>query len=193
MKKVLSVLVAGMMMLTAASCKKKEEQPKPEAVPQQTMQHSAVPEGPIIDSPMPQPPAPGHGASGPKVEFQVVVSQEVKERWSAVRFIIEDKAKNSKQELSAPINGEVKIPDSNLTVKVGPFLPDFKMAGDTITSASGDLNNPAVGVVIYENGKQIFPEPGKKWGWLWSRKELQMMHPFQHERFTLALKEGINK
>jgi len=140
---------------------------------------------------MPQSPAPGHGMPAQKVDFKIVVPREVEGRWSAVKFIVEDKVKNSKQELSAPVGGELKIPDSNLVVKVGPFMPDFKMNGDTITSGSNDLNNPAVGVVVYENGKQIFPAEDKKVGWLYVK--FPAVHPFQHERFALALKEGVRK
>jgi len=184
MKKIFSVLIAGMMLLSVASCKKKEEQP------QQAPQQGAVPHGPLVESQMPQSPTPGHGMPGQKVEFKVVVPKEVEGHWSAVKFIIEDKTQNKKQELSAPIGGELKIPDSNLTVKVGPFLPDFKMTGDMITSATNDLINPAVGVKIYENGAQIFPASGQ-WGWLYMK--FPSIHPFQHQRFALALKEGIKK
>lgn len=187
MKKTLSVLIVGMMLLSVASCKKKEEQP-------QAPQQGAVPQGPLVESPMTQPSAPGHGMPGQKpgqkIEFKVVVPKEVENHWSAVKFIIEDKTQNKKQEISAPIGGELKIPDSNLTVKVGPFLPDFKMTGDMITSATNDMVNPAVGVIIYENGAQIFPASGQ-WGWLYMK--FPTIHPFQHQRFTLALKEGIKK
>jgi len=198
MKKPLSVLiVAVMILLPIVGCKKKEEQPQP--LPQQ---RGAMPQGPIVETPMQQPSAPpgqmpqGHGMPGaaiPKVEFQIVVPQNVKAQWSAVKFIVADKVNNKQLELSAPIDKETKIPDTNLVVKVGPFLPDFRMDGNTITSSTNEPNNPAVGVIIYEDGKQIFPEPGKKWGWFWARKELQMMHLFQHQRFALTLKEGVKK
>ncbi|MBI5409149.1 MAG: DUF2155 domain-containing protein, partial [Nitrospirae bacterium] len=101
-----------------------------------------------------------------------------------------DRKQNKQQELTANIGGEVKIPDSNLIVKVGPFLPDFKMNGAVITSASNDLNNPSVGVAIFENSAQVFPSSGK-WGWLYAR--YPEIHPFQHDRFGLKLKEGIKK
>ena len=198
MKKSLSaLLIVVMILLSIAGCKKKEEQPQPAR-----QQQGGIPQGPIVETPMSQPSAPpgqmppGHGAPGAavqKVEFQVVVPQEVKDRWSAVKFIVVDKVQNKQQEISAPIGGEMKIPDSNLTVKVGPFLPDFKMDANIITSSTNEPNNPAVGLIIYEGGNQIYPEPGKKWGWFWARKELQAMHIFQHQRYALTLKEGIKK
>jgi hypothetical protein len=198
MKRSLSVvMVVVMILFSIAGCKKKEEQQQPA-----TQQQGGIPQGPIVETPMSPPSAPmgqmppGHGMPGdaaPKVEFQVVVPQEVKDRWSAVKFIVEDKIHNKQLEISAPIDGETKIPDTNLLVKVGPFLPDFRMDANTITSSSNEPKNPAVGVIIYEDGKQIFPEPGKKWGWFWARKELQMMHLFQHQRYALTLKEGVKK
>ncbi|RJQ45172.1 MAG: hypothetical protein C4538_08860 [Nitrospiraceae bacterium] len=184
MKSLLSVFVVALLLMSAAACKKKEEKPQP--VPQQ----GSAPQGPIVESPMTQSPPPGHGTSGPKVEFQVAVPQEVKDHWSGVRFIIEDKEQNKKQELSATIGSEVKIPDSALMIKVGPFLPDFKMSGDTISSTTNDLINPAVGVIVYENGTKVFPASGQ-WGWLYMK--FPTIHSFQHPRFAIALKEGIKK
>ncbi|MBI5740546.1 MAG: hypothetical protein HZA16_07480 [Nitrospirae bacterium] len=187
MKKTLLALTAAMLLLSTEACKKKEEHPQP---PAQQAPHGGLPQGPVTGSP--QAPAPGHGMPQvQKVDLKVVVPKEVEGRWSAVKFIVEDKSKNSKQELSAPVGGELKIPDSNLVVKVGPFMPDFKMNGDTITSASNDANNPAVGVVVYEGGKQIFPPDDKKIGWIYVK--FPAIHPFQHDRFTLALKEGVKK
>lgn len=198
MRKYLSVMMVVVMILfSIAGCKKKEEQQQPA-----TQKQGGIPQGPIVEAPMTNPSAPqgqmppGHGmpdGAVPKVEFQIVIPQNVKAQWSAVKFIVADKVQNKQLEISAPIDGETKIPDSDLVVKVGPFLPDFRMDANTITSSTNEPNNPAVGVIVYENGKQIFPESGKKWGWLWARKELQTMHLFQHQRFTLNLKEGVRK
>ena len=194
MKKSLSIMmVAAMIIFSITGCKKKEE-PKQPAM----QQPGGIPQGPIVETPMSgqQGQMPPHGMPGaeiPKVEFQVVVPQNVKGNWSAVKLIVTDKTRNKQIEISVPIDGKAKVPDTNLVIKVGPFLPDFKMEGNIITSSSNEPNNPAVGVIVDEDGKQIFPEPGKKWGWLWARKELQMMHLFQHERYALTLKEGVKK
>ena len=182
-----------MVLFSIAGCKKKEEPQQPAM-----QQPGGIPQGPIVETPMSgqQGQMPPHGMPGaevPKVEFQVVVPQNVKGNWSAVKLIVTDKTRNKQMEISVPIDGKAKVPDTNLVIKVGPFLPDFKMEGNIITSSSNEPNNPAVGVIVDEDGKQIFPEPGKKWGWLWARKELQMMHLFQHERYALTLKEGVKK
>jgi hypothetical protein len=133
---------------------------------------------------------PGHGTTEQKVKFQIIVPPEVKEQWHSVKLLVEDKKLNKKQEFIVRTGEVFKIPNSRLTVKIGPFLPDFKMSGQIITSASNKQNNPTVGVIIYEDGKQIFPKSGE-WGWLFAR--FPTIHSFQHERYSLILKEGIKK
>ena len=162
-----------------SSCKKKEEQP--------TVKKETMASGPTIDTPAG---APAHGTPGQKPEIQIVVPAEVKETWAAVTFIVEDKKENKKQDITVNIGDEFKIPGSGLTVKTGPFLPDFKMSAQTITSASNNPVNPSVGVEIYDNGEKVFP-PSGKWGWLYMN--FPTIHSFQHERYSLTLKEGLKK
>jgi hypothetical protein len=179
MKKAIRIISVIMMILFVLSaCKKKEEQPVPQAPAQ----------GPIIDSPSTLPG--GHGMIGQKIEFEVVVPPEVKEKWSAVKLIVNDNKLNEENEFTVAIGDELKIPDSDLSVKVGPFFPDFKMSGQIITSASNEANNPSAGIKVFAGEKLIFPESGE-WGWLYSK--FPTIHPFQHERFELKLKEGVEK
>jgi hypothetical protein len=181
--------------LGLGACKKKEQQPVPQA-PQMPPAGQMPPGGQM--PPMGQmPPAgqmpPGQGAGNVTVpkDLKIVVPDIVKGKWSAVKIIVDDKASKKKQEYTVNLNSEFKVPNSNLKIAVGDFIPDFKMNGDTITSASGDPNNPAVGVKVFDGGKQIFPAPGKKWGWLYSK--FPMMHPFEHPQYGLFLKEGVKK
>ena len=104
--------------------------------------------------------------------------------------VVLNKKTNKAQEFIVKLSGELKIPDSRLTVTVGDFLPDFKMGAQVITSSSNNPVNPAVGVKIFEDGTQIFPETGK-WGWLYANHPT--IHPFQHESFSVTLKEGVEK
>ncbi len=178
MKNILLISLIAIALLLPA-CQKKEDQEAPKA---------SMAKGPIIDT---QIGSQGHsGAAIQKTEFQVIVPPEVKEKWSAVKFIIEDKEESKQLEITSKIGEEFKIPDSNLTVKTGPFLPDFKMSAATITSVTNDPKNPSVGVAIYEDGKKIFP-PSGEWGWLYMN--FPTIHSFQHERYGLVLKEGIEK
>ncbi|MBI4698164.1 MAG: DUF2155 domain-containing protein [Nitrospirae bacterium] len=179
MKKILSLSISIMILLSFASCSKKEEAPVSQPAP-------PIAQGPIVESPATPP---GHPAApAQKVEYTVVVPPDVKGKWDAVKLSIEDMQLTKTQEYTVKLGSELKIPNSNLTVKVGEFLPDFKLEGTTITSASNMLNNPAVGVMITENGAQVFPATGK-WGWLYAKHPT--IHPFQHNRFRVLLKEGV--
>jgi len=156
--KVVALMIAGSLVFTMACKKKEEAKPTEQAAPAPGM---------VVPS---QPP-------------EVVVPEAVKGKWSAVKIAIEDKTAKSTKEVSIKLNSDYKIPNSTLTIKVGEFLPDFKMEGTVITSASDQPNNPAVKIVVMDGDKEIFK------GWLYSK--FPAIHPFQHERFGLTLKEGL--
>ena len=184
MKKTILVLSALALLFSFGACQKKEEKIEVK---------SQAPSGPIIDATIP-----GHGKGGTgipgqdvkKTEFSVVVPQEVKDSWTSAVFIIDDKQESKQDEITVKIGGEFDIAGSGLVVKIGPFLPDFKMSAETITSTSNNPGNPAIGVEIYENGAKVFP-PSGKWGWLYAN--FPTIHSFEHSRYGLALKEGIKK
>ncbi len=158
MKSSIVVLTLLIVMVLPAACKKKEE-------------------------PAQKTPPPGHGIVIPKGQTKIVVPDFVKDKWKAVRLEILNKSTNKKEEVTINLKSEYNIPDSNLKVKVGDFLPDFRMDGLTITSASNEPKNPAVYVVVSEGENEIFK------GWLYSK--FPSIHPFQHEIYTLTLLGGI--
>ncbi len=182
MKKILLTLTISVLLFSFAACKGKEAEEQAEVPQRQTLQP-----GPIIDQKAGGLP---HGVQPPKTELQVVVPENVKAEWPSVIIIVEDKKENTKEEFTVNTDGEFQIPDSDLTVKVGPFLPDFKMGASTITSATSEPNNPSVGIAILQDGNKVFPKTGE-WGWLYSK--FPTIHSFQHDRFGLLLKEGVKK
>lgn len=184
------VLVAGMIvaMVAAVGCKKKEEKPAPPQGAQQLPGgHPPVPGAPGGQQ-MPGGPEmaqQGGGMPMPKAgTLKTVVPDAVKGKWGAVKLVIEDKSSKKRQEYSVNLNSDFKVPNSNLTIKVGDFLPDFRMA-DTITSASNQLNNPAVFIKVTENNAEVFK------GWLYSK--FPTIHPFEHPKFGISLKEAVAK
>ena len=191
-RKVLVVIVSLVLAFTIGACKKKEpEKPVPQVptqpVPQMPMQ-------PAPQMPMqPMQPAPQSPMQRPMTlgETKVVVPGSVKGKWTSVKLVVEDKVKKESKEYTVNLNSDFKIPDSNLKVHVGEFLPDFKMQGLTLTSASNEPKNPAVAIRVMEGNKQIVPAQGKKWGWLFSR--MPSVHPINHPKYMIILKEGIPK
>jgi hypothetical protein len=121
----------------------------------------------------------------PETGVNIVIPVEIRQKWISVVIVVDDKKDNKQEELTVDIGGELKIPDSDLTVKIGPFVPEFSLNENTITSLSSEPKNPSVGIAVMQNGEKIFPEKGK-WGWL--HANFPKIHPFQHERFALTLK-----
>lgn len=174
MRKTLLIVLCAVLALSIGACnKKKEEKPLTTTMPGATG----------MEQPNFQPTPPGHAVT--KTERKVVVPDNVKGKWSAVKVMLEDKSSKKIQELTIKLNSEYKVPNTDLRLVVGEFLPDFRMDAGTITSASNELNNPAVAVKVYEGDKEIFK------GWLYMK--FPTIHPFDHPKYGLTLKEGIKK
>jgi hypothetical protein len=170
-------------------------------MPQGQMPQGQMPPGQMPQGQMPQgqmPPGqmpPGQQFARPGMttmgKTQVIIPESVKGKWSGVKIIFEDKVSKTKQEYVVKLNGDFQIPNSNIKIHVGEFLPDFRMDGLNLTSGSNDPRNPALGIKVFENNKQIFPAPGKQWGWLFSK--VPSIHPFEHPKYGITLKEGVKK
>jgi hypothetical protein len=206
MKKVFILTACLVLVFSLSACKKKEEQtPVPQTVPQTgpitgpimppgQMPPGQMPPGQMPPGQMPPGQMPPGGKSGmmmPRGQSKVVVPELVKGKWDGAKLIFEDKISKTRQEYTVKLNSDFKFPNSNLKIHVGDFLPDFRMDGLNLTSGSNEPRNPALGIKIFENDKQIFPAPGKQWGWLFSK--VPSIHPFEHPKYGIILKEGVKK
>jgi hypothetical protein len=191
MKRKIMVLACSIALLLAAgACKKKQEQP----VPQTNIPGQQMPAGQPGQPGMPpaQPGMqPGQNIVMPKGETKIVMPDAVKGQWKAVVLQVESKATKKTAEYTVNLNSDFKVPNSNLKITVGEFLPDFRLNLLEVTSPTNEPNNPAVGVRIFDGSKQVFPAPGKKWGWLYAK--FPTMHPFEHPDFSIVLKGGVKK
>ncbi len=168
-KKMIAVVVILVLAVSFGACKKKEEKPQ-------------LPAGhPAMEGGMP----PAAMPNVPKVERTVVVSKEVATKWKAVKLSIENKAAKTTKEYTVNIGSELSVPNTNMTVKVLAFLPDFKMSDKEFYSASDKPNQPAAQVVVTENGKEIWSN------WLFSLQP--SIHPFQHQNVGIVLLSGVPK
>ncbi len=199
-KKVMATVCGVALLLSAGACKKKQEQPMPQTnIPGQQMpagqpgMQPGMPGQPGMPPGMPAGMPPGGKIVMPKGETRIVVPDTVKGKWKAVVLHIEDKATKKGADYTVNLNSDFKVPNSNLKITVGEFLPDFRMNGLDMTSTSNEPNNPAVAVRIYEGSKELFPSAGKKWGWLYGKPEFRTMHPFEHQKYSVTLMNGIKK
>jgi len=179
MKKQILVAVCSMaLVLSFGACKKKEEKP-------QAPQSGAPAQGQLPPDHQ-QPGGPGgQQVTMPKGQTSVALPDAVKGKWKAVILVVEDKGSKKQTEYTINVNSDFKVPGSNLKLAVGEFIPDFKMDGLTITSSSNEPNNPAVGVKVFEDDKEVFK------GWLYSK--FPAVHPFEHPKYALLLKSGVKK
>jgi len=197
------------LVFSFAACKKKEEQQLPQTqvpmaspgqMPPGQMPPGQMPPGQMPPGQMPPgqmpPGAQQMGKPGMMMahgKTQIVVPPDVKGKWSGAKIIVEDKATKAKQEYTVKLNTDFKVPNSNLKIHVGEFLPEIQFEGQTITSKSNQPNNPGLTIRVYENDKQIFPDPksGKQWAWLFAK--VPSMHAFVHSKYGIILKEGVKK
>jgi hypothetical protein len=125
-----------------------------------------------------------HGVKqGDKQKHQVVIPEEIKNRWQAINLAITDKQTAKTQTVVVALGASYRIPGSELTIKAGDFIPDFKVDALSVTSVSNKPNNPAVNVTVSEGGKEIFN------GWLFEK--YPEVHAFKHKRYAVVLKEGV--
>lgn len=162
----LSLLALLVLVLAGPSCKKKEQPPP-------------APQG------MAGQPGSPHGPMGGGPEKTIVVPEDVKAAWKAVKIEVNYKDKNATKQFDVPLHSDFRVPDTDLTVKVGAFLPHFSMSAEQITSNPATPENPACRVEIQEGGKEVFK------GWLFAR--FPEVHPFEHGKVGVTLVSGVKK
>jgi len=118
-----------------------------------------------------------------KKESVVVVPDNVKGKWKAVKIAVTDKETNKQNVYTVAIGSEFTLPNTTLTVKVDTFLPNFRMEGTMLTSQSNEPKNPAAQIRIIEGGNEIFK------GWLFSL--FPTTHAFQHPKYGFTLVDFI--
>ena len=137
--------------------------------------------------PPPEQPSMMHGHADIQLptteEMKVIIPDDVKAKWKGVRLTVMDRETMSAADYTVPLGGRIAIPGSKIEIKTEEFLPDLKIEGKIYTTASSDLLNPAIHVLITEDGKEIFR------GWLFQK--FPSVHPFKHQRFGITLKEPV--
>ncbi len=119
-----------------------------------------------------------------KIEREIVVPDETEGKWKAVKLLVKnkkDEARNTMKTVNLGSNFELE--DSGIKVTVGPFLPNFVMSKSAYTSKGNELINPAVQLVVEQNGKTLYT------GWAFAK--YPTMYAFEHEDFALQLIDYI--
>lgn len=103
--------------------------------------------------------------------------------WNGVRIKVQALDGGEPAIVDVPLGEETVLADSGLHLTATTFLPDMTMDESGIGSASPEPNNPAVQVVIREQGQDDYA------GWLFAA--MPEIHPFPHDRYSVTLVEGL--
>jgi hypothetical protein len=122
-------------------------------------------------------------AMGSPLNTEITVAPEIAAAWSGVHVQIVEFETEDAQAFDISLGDTVELGNSGLTLTAVAFVPDFVMDEGGITSRSADPNNPAVRVVISEDGAVDYE------GWLFAA--MPGIHPYPHERYRVLLVEGI--
>ena len=119
-----------------------------------------------------------------KIERGVVVPDGVKGKWKAVKLLVKNKKDEERNEMKIiTLGSSFELEDSGIKVTVGPFLPNFVMNQKAYTSSGNELTNPAVQLVVEQNGKTLYT------GWAFAK--YPTMYAFEHDVFALQLMDYI--
>jgi len=120
-----------------------------------------------------------------KIERGVVVPDGVKGKWKAVKLLVKNKKDEERNEMKTiTLGSSFELEDSGIRVTVGPFLPNFVMSQKAYTSSGNELTNPAVQLVVEQNGKTLYT------GWAFAK--YPTMYAFEHDVFALQLMDYIS-
>jgi hypothetical protein len=117
------------------------------------------------------------------LDTEIALAPEIAEAWTGVKILLIDKDSSDEQTFDVMLGGTEPLGDSGLTIGIDTFIPDFAMDEKGIRSRSAHTDNPAVRVLITEEGGSGFQ------GWLFAA--MPEIHPFEHERYQVLLVEGI--
>lgn len=119
-----------------------------------------------------------------QVYREVTVPKSVAGKWQAVKILVLDKRDEERNTMqTVALGSSITLGDSGITVTAQEFLPNFVMDKTSYTSLDNTLGNPAVHLVIHENGQEIFE------GWIFGK--YPNLYAFQHDRFALQLMDFI--
>jgi len=119
---------------------------------------------------------------GVKIDRGIVVPKEVDGQWKAVKIRVRNKIDESRNSIKTVSLGNSFELDG-IKVSVGPFMPNFVMTQKNYSSKGNELTNPAVRLVVEENGKVLYE------GWAFAK--YPTMYAFEHDEFAFELMDYI--
>ena len=121
---------------------------------------------------------------GQKVQRQIILPKTVEGKWKAVKILIRDKTDDEQSVMkTVDLGSQFTLANGTMTVTADQFLPNFVLTKTEVTSQGNELKNPAVHLVVTENGKEIYN------GWTFAM--YPTLYAFEHERYGFQLMDFI--
>ena len=121
---------------------------------------------------------------GVNIDRGIVVPKAVEGQWKAIKIMVRNKIDESRSSMkTVSLGSSFKLDGSTIKVMVGPFMPNFVMTQTNYTSKGNELTNPAVRLVVEENGKTLYK------GWAFAK--YPTMYAFEHDEFAFQLMDYI--
>ena len=121
---------------------------------------------------------------GVNINRGIVIPKAVEGQWKAIKIMVRNKLDESRNSMkTVSLGGSFELEGSSIKVVVGPFMPNFVMTQTNYTSKGNELTNPAVRLVVEENGKTLYK------GWAFAK--YPTMYAFEHDEFAFQLMDYI--
>ena len=121
---------------------------------------------------------------GVNIDRGIVIPKAVEGQWKAIKIMVRNKIDESRSSMkTVSLGSSFKLDGSTIKVMVGPFMPNFVMTQTNYTSKGNELKNPAVRLVVEENGKILYK------GWAFAK--YPTMYAFEHDEFAFQLMDYI--
>jgi len=118
------------------------------------------------------------------VNREIIVPKSVEGKWKAVKILVRDKSDEERNVMKTVTLGSTfQLGDSGISVRAGEFFPNFVLDQARYTSMDNTLGNPAIHLVVTENGKEIYN------GWTFAK--YPGLYAFKHQRYGLQLMDFI--
>ena len=118
------------------------------------------------------------------VHREILVPKSVEGKWKAVRILVRDKSDEERNTMqTVELGSTFQLGDSGITVSAGEFFPNFVLDQARYTSMDNMLGNPAIHLVVTENGKELYN------GWTFAK--YPGLYAFEHKRYSLQLMDFI--
>ena len=171
MKRIFILLFVVVVAIVLSSCDKgakKIEQPQAHPAPPQEMM-----------------PPQTQGMSPKQVSREVIIPDEVKKVWKAVKLSVKNKTTGKEETVEAAVGEKTTLPGSDLTITVEAFLPAFFMDASKITSMSAEPDNPAAKVLIAQGDNALYDS--------WMFEKMPDVHAFTHDTYEVKLIGGVKR